>query len=134
MRFFSFSQKNDQNFKLKILEYLSHLSKVFLRHTQKNNTALFKLIILYKVNYLYPLGYRKQKIIRLHRTAFCFCDDKEKRHWNTFVSVGHRAEKFNVVSNDHGRTHKWDFSVFDQKYPFQANLVKKVKTLSLSWN
>ena len=35
------------------------------------------------------------------------------------------AEKFNVVSNDHGRTHKCDFSVSDRKYPFCANLVKK---------
>ena len=27
------------------------------------------------------------------------------------------AEKFNIVSNDHGRTHKCDFSVFDRKFP-----------------
>ena len=33
--------------------------------------------------------------------------------------VDSHAEKFNVVSNDHERTHKCDFSVFDQKYPFQ---------------
>ena len=40
------------------------------------------------------------------------------------VSVGPRAEKFNIVCNDHGRTHKCYFSVFDQKFPFRANLVK----------
>ena len=27
-------------------------------------------------------------------------------------------EKFNIVSNDHGRTQKYDFSVINQKYPF----------------
>ena len=25
------------------------------------------------------------------------------------MSVGPRAEKFNIVSNDHGHTHKWTF-------------------------
>ena len=34
------------------------------------------------------------------------------------VSVGPRAVKFNVVWNNHGRTQKWDYSAFDQKYPF----------------
>ena len=33
--------------------------------------------------------------------------------------------KVNIVSNDHGRTHKCDFSDFGRKYPFWANLVKK---------
>ena len=37
------------------------------------------------------------------------------------------AEKFNIVSNNHGYMHKFDFSVFDQKHPFWANLVKKKK-------
>ena len=36
----------------------------------KMNTTLFNLITLYRINYLYPFGYRKQKISRLHRTAF----------------------------------------------------------------
>ena len=39
-----------------------------------------------------------------------------------------------IVSNDYGRTHKCDFSIFDQKFPFWANLVKKIKIVSLSWN
>ena len=44
-----------------------------------------------------------------------------------------RAEKFNIVSNDHGHTHKCHFSFFDRKYPFLANLVKKkIKTVSVS--
>ena len=34
---------------------------MFLRH-KKNNTSLFSLIILFKVNQFHPLGYRKQKI------------------------------------------------------------------------
>ena len=41
------------------------------------------------------------------------------------MSVGPRAEKFNVVSNDHGRTHKCNLSVVDQKCPFWTNLIKK---------
>ena len=52
---------------------------------------------------------------------------------NTVVSVGPRAEKFNIVSNDHGRTQNCDFSVFAWKYPFWANLVQKLKIVSLSW-
>ena len=42
-------------------------------------------------------------------------------------TVGLREETFNIVSNDHGRMHKCDFSVFERKYPFWANLVKKNK-------
>ena len=38
-----------------------------------------------------------------------------------------RAEKFYILSNDHGRTHKCDFFVFDWKLSFWANLVKKSK-------
>ena len=38
--------------------------------------------------------------------------------------VGRRAEKFNAVNNDHGRTLKCDFSDFDRKLPFWANFVK----------
>ena len=41
------------------------------------------------------------------------------------VSVGPHVEKFSIVSNDHGRTHNGDFSIFDQKFPFWVNLVKK---------
>ena len=43
------------------------------------------------------------------------------------MSVGPLVEKFNMVSNDHGRMHKCDFSVFDRKFPFWANLVKKIQ-------
>ena len=39
-----------------------------------------------------------------------------------------------LVSNDHGRTHKCDSSVSDWKYPFWANLVKAIKTVSVSRN
>ena len=43
------------------------------------------------------------------------------------MSVGPRAENFNIVSNDHGPTHKYDFSIFGRKYPYGPNLVKKKK-------
>ena len=48
-----------------------------------------------------------------------------RRRDNTVVSVGPRTEKFNIVSNNHGCTHKCDISVFDQKYSFWVILVKK---------
>ena len=50
------------------------------------------------------------------------------------MSVGPYAEKFNTVSNYYINTHKCDFSVSDQKYPFWENLVKKNQNVSLSWN
>ena len=50
------------------------------------------------------------------------------------MSVILRTEKFNIVSNDHERRHKCNFSVFDQKYPLWKNLVQNIKTDSLRWN
>ena len=51
------------------------------------------------------------------------------------MSVDFHAEKFNIVSNDHGRTDRYDFSDFDRKFPFWVNSIKKkIKILSLSWN
>ena len=41
-------------------------------------------------------------------------------------------KKINIISNDQGRTHKSDFSVFKQKYPFWTNLLQKIKIVSLS--
>ena len=41
------------------------------------------------------------------------------------MSVGPRAEKVIIVRNYHERTQKFDFSVFDWKFPFWSNLVKK---------
>ena len=40
----------------------------------------------------------------------------------------HGAEK---LSNNHEPTQKYDFSVSNQKYYFQANLAQKIKTVSL---
>ena len=34
------------------------------------------------------------------------------------ASVGTPVEKINIVSNDHGQTENYDFSVLDQKYTF----------------
>ena len=50
------------------------------------------------------------------------------------MSAGPLAEKFNLVSNDHGWTHKWDFSVFNWKFLFWASLVKKIKVVNWTWN
>ena len=40
------------------------------------------------------------------------------------------ANKFNIVSNDHGYMQKCNFL----EYQFWANLVQKIKIVSLSWN
>ena len=45
-----------------------------------------------------------------------------------FLFFGPRTEKFNIVSNDRGRTQNLDFSVLDPKYPFWASLVQKSKS------
>ena len=31
-----------------------------------------------------------------------------------------------VVSNDHGHTQRYDFSVLDRKHPFWSNLAQKI--------
>ena len=46
------------------------------------------------------------------------------------MSVGHLANKFNTVSNDHGHMQKCNFL----EYQFWANLVQKIKIVSLSLN
>ena len=43
-----------------------------------------------------------------------------------------RAERFNLVSSDHGRTQKCDFSISDWKCHFWANLLQNIKIVSLS--
>ena len=43
-------------------------------------------------------------------------------------------ERFNLVSDDHGRKRKYDFSVSDRKYPLWANLVQNIKIVNLNWN
>ena len=44
--------------------FLIHFIKNIFK-TQKNSTTLYSLIILFKINNLHRLGYRKQKTIRL---------------------------------------------------------------------
>ena len=44
------------------------------------------------------------------------------------------VEKFNTVSNNHGRMHKCNFTIPNGKYPFSANLVQNIKIISLSWH
>ena len=51
---------------------------------------------------------------------------------NTFVSIGPLAEKFNIVSNDHGHTQRCEFSVLDRNHLFGANLAQKIKIGSLN--
>ena len=66
-------------------------------------------------------GLFKMTCIELFIITYCLCRSP--------------VEKFNIASNDHGRMHKCDFSVFNRKYFFWANLVKsKIKTVSVRWN
>ena len=44
------------------------------------------------------------------------------------------TRNFNIVTNDHGRTHKCDFSVFDWKYSFRANSVQKKSNCQFKLN
>ena len=57
-----------------------------------------------------------------------------RRRRDNKIPLCQSAPVFNIVINDHGRTHKWEFSVFNRKFFFGANLVKKIKLVSLSWN
>ena len=61
----------------------------------------------------------------------CLCDQKERRYWNTVVFVGPRAEKFSIVSNNHGHRSKCNFSVFDWKFLYLGNGQKKKSKLSV---
>ena len=57
---------------------------------------------------------------------------RRRRDFKKLLSVSPCAEKFNIVSNDNGCTQKCDFSIFDHKHAFWANLVQKIKIASLS--
>ena len=50
------------------------------------------------------------------------------------MPAGPYIKKFNIVSNHHRWMQKHGFSVLDQKYPFWANLLQKIKIVSSSWN
>ena len=50
---------------------------------------------------------------------------RRRRDFRILLYMSGPVRKVNIVSNDHGRTHKCDFFVFDRKYPFWANLDKK---------
>ena len=41
-------------------------------------------------------------------------------------------KKFRIVSNGHGHAQKCNFSVLDHIYPFWADLVQKIKIISLN--
>ena len=48
------------------------------------------------------------------------------RRSRNIVSVNPRAERFNIVSTNHRRVHKCDFSIFDRRHPFWAIWSKKL--------
>ena len=47
------------------------------------------------------------------------------------MSVGSRAEKFNIVSNDLGRKQMCDCTIFDRKYPFMGKFGPKIQNCLL---
>ena len=98
--------------------------------TFNNLTGLTRLITFFILTLLHNVN----KIVMY---SLLYIDLLSLRLKNTLVSVGPRTEKLITVSNDHGRTHKCNFSFFYWKYLFRANLVKKkkqkkIKTVSLS--
>ena len=69
----------------------------------------------------------------LHPGLFLIVSATRRWDINAVVSVGPRAEKLNIASNDHGRTRKCDFTVLGRKCLFRQIWSKNSK-LSLSWN
>ena len=51
------------------------------------------------------LQYPQSKKHKFSLVNNCLCDLKEMKHQNPVISVGLCEEKFNIESNDHGRTH-----------------------------
>ena len=52
----------------------------------------------------------------------------------SLVQLAPVRKKFIIVSNDHGRTHKCYFFVFDRKFPSWANLLKKNRNCKTNSN
>ena len=92
---------------------------------------VFKLILIATIRLLCFKGATKLDLTH-YSCVIIVSATRRRRDIKIPLSVGTRSEKFNIVSNDHGRTHKCDFSVFDQKYLFWANLFKTKKKLRLS--
>ena len=91
--------------------------------TFNNLTGLTRLITFFILTLLHNVN----KIVMY---SLLYIDLLSLRLKNTLVSVGPRTEKLITVSNDHGRTHKCNFSFFYWKYLFRANLVKKTRKKS----
>ena len=89
--------------------------------TFNNLTDLTRLITFFILTLLHNVN----KIVMF---SLLYIDLLSLRLKNTLMSVGPRTEKLITVSNDHGCIHKCNFPLFDWKYPFRANLVKKNKT------
>ena len=92
---------------------------------------VFKLILIATIRRLCFKGATELDLTH-YSCVIIVSATRRRRDIKIPLSVGTRSEKFNIVSNDHGRTHKCDFSVFDQKYLFWANLFKTKKKLRLS--
>ena len=53
---------------------------------------------------------------------------------NKYRCLSTPCKKFNIVRNDHGHTQIYELSALDRKHHFSANLVQKIKIVSLCWN
>ena len=70
-------------------------------------------------------------LISLFSLSFLSLRLKGEETLKYHVTVGPRTEKFNIVSNNDGHTHKCDFSIPDWEYSFWPNLVQNIKIVSL---
>ena len=104
---------------------------LFLRNQFIRKLALLKIkkLLNYKKFCLFEISnflYKKQNNLMVILIIRCLVvSATRKRHEITVVSAGLSAEKFNIASNDHGRTQKCDFSVLDRKCPLEQIWCKK---------
>ena len=78
------------------------------------------------------ISYLSYKISKV-RSLFIFVSVTRGEETSKYRCICRKsAEKFNIARNDRGRTHKCNFSVFNRKFLFRANLVKKKSKLSVS--
>ena len=95
----------------------------FWRFSLNSHTHLWKRQTLTRQNLSKPFndqGYIKNVLLVVSAT-------KRRRDIKIPLCLSTPVRESLIVSNDNRCTHKFDFSVFDRKFPLRANLVKKIK-------
>ena len=104
-------------------QHLLHFLYLLLLHNQTNlnlnqllNISVWKIFTHFQYTFLF-LSFLINGLC--NSSPNCLCGQKEQRYQNTVVSVGPSLEKFNIVSNDQGRTQNCDFCVSIGKTNFK---------------